>query len=257
MTRAIAILLGLLSGIAVAADAPGVAGDAVFSDLLATYVRGDRVNYAALCADDRLDHYTDYLSGVDPATLTDDAARLAFWINAYNAFTLKIICDNYPVESINDLHFGGLIIGQVLKKTVWHRKFIEIAGEKYSLNNIEHDIIREEFDDPRIHFALVCAAKSCPPLRAEAYAGSRLDEQLDDQARAFLAHPDKNRFDVNDKRADISKILDWYGGDFGEDTDDVLLYLTRYLPAEIAAAIRENPGEWKVEYTKYDWSLNE
>ena len=158
-----------------------------FTDLLSQYVSHALVDYEALCGDARFQPYLDALSATDPQGLPSGAARMAFWINAYNAFTLKIICDNYPVKSINDLHTGGLVVGSVLKKTIWHKKFFEINGEPMSLDHIEHKILRKNFNDPRIHFAIVCASLGCPPLRAEAYEAATLDEQLDDQARVFLA----------------------------------------------------------------------
>lgn len=255
--RFVIVALVLVAGSVVATLGGTAVDDGAFSDLLGEYVADGRVDYAALCKDDRLDVYTRYLSAIDPESLPSDADKLAFWINAYNAFTLKLICDNYPVKSINDLHTGGRIVGHVIKKTAWDKKFIEINGKELTLNNIEHDIIREHFDDPRIHFALVCAAKSCPPLRSEAFAADRLDEQLDDQGRVFFAQTDKNRVDADKKTVYLSKILDWYEGDFGDGKKDVLAYIARYLPGDVAEDIRANPGDWQVKYTDYDWALND
>ena len=235
----------------------GTGAHADFTSLLDDYVDGDRVDYAELCKDDRLDSYIARLAATDPTTITDDKTRLAFWTNAYNAYTLKIICDNYPLKSIRDLHFGGLIIGTVTKKNAWDRKFVVIGGKEYSLNNIEHDIIRPEFKDARAHFALVCAARSCPPLRPEAFEGATLDEQLDDQGRVFLAQTDKNRFDDDKKIAYLSKIMDWYGGDFGSNDEAILVYLLPFLPEDAADNIRANPGAWDIKHTEYDWSLND
>lgn len=229
----------------------------IYTGVLRAHVRGGHVDYAALCHDDRLTDYLTALSATIPDSLADDSSRLAFWLNAYNAFTLKAICDDYPVGSINDLHFGGLVVGTALNKTVWDRKFVVINGEKLSLNDIEHEIIRKRFGDPRIHFALVCAAKSCPPLRSEAYVAGRLDEQLAEQARLFFRDVTKNRFDVDAKVAHLSKILDWYGDDFGSDRAERLMTIAPYLPAEVAAAIRRDPESWRISHVEYDWSLNE
>jgi hypothetical protein len=170
---------------------------------------------------------------------------------------LKIVCDNYPLESINDLHFGGLIVGTVLNKTVWDKDFIEINGEKMSLNHIEHEILRKEFKDPRLHFAIVCASKSCPSLRSEAFAGSRLDSQLDDQAKVFFADPERNVFDIENKKAHLSKILDWFSKDFGNNDEEILLFVSRFAVADVAAAIRSDANEWDINHTEYDWSLND
>jgi hypothetical protein len=125
------------------------------------------------------------------------------------------------------------------------------------LNNIEHKIIRPVFKDFRIHFAVVCAAKSCPALRSEAYEGPKLDQQLDDQAMLFLSDNSKNRFDVATQKASISKIFDWYQKDFGKAKSELLLAISKYLPDQIRKSIQSAPDNWEIDYTNYDWSLNE
>lgn len=229
----------------------------LFTEILRDYVHEGRVNYRELRNDNRLAVYLEQLAAANPEAIADNNTQLAFWINAYNAYTLKVICDNYPVKSINDLHTGGLIVGTVLKKTIWDKELAIINGKKLTLNQIEHEIIRRRFKEPRIHFALVCAAKSCPPLRSEAFEGERLDEQLDDQGRIFFSQPDKNFFDAEKKVARLSKILDWYEEDFGKNDVEVLQYVSRFLPEKVAVSIQADPKKWKIEYTDYDWSLNE
>jgi len=229
----------------------------LFTELLTQYVHDGKVNYNELRKDDRLDKYLSQLSQTSPDGIEDEKEKLAFWINAYNAFTLKIICDNYPVKSIKDLSFGGSVIGNVLNTTVWDKKFVEINGSKMSLNHIEHEIIRKNFNNPGIHFALVCAAVSCPPLRSEAYEGYKLDDQLKEQGKVFFCDKSKNYFEVDKGIAHLSKILDWYGSDFGANDTEVLRSIARFLPAQIASALEKNPGNWKIEYNDYDWSLNE
>ncbi len=229
----------------------------LFTQILQDYVHDGRVNYRELRNDDRLAAYLAQLAAANPEAIADQKAQLAFWINAYNAYTLKVICDNYPVKSINDLHTGGLIVGTVLKKTVWDKDFAVINGKRLTLNQIEHEIIRKRFNEPRIHFALVCAAKSCPPLRSEAFEGDHLDEQLDEQGRLFFSQKDKNFFELEKKVAHLSKILDWYQGDFGKNDAELLQYLSRFLPTELAASIQADPKKWQIKYTDYDWSLNE
>lgn len=229
----------------------------LFTEVLRSHVQAGVVNYGALCNDQRLNAYIEHLESTNPADFRDRAQKLALWINAYNAFTLKIVCDNYPIQSINDLHWGGLYVGLVLKTTVWDRKFIRIGGRRLSLNDIEHKIIRPVFGDPRIHFALVCAAISCPPLRSEAFEASKLDEQLDDQGRIFLSEAAKNRFDLISKTAHLSKILDWYGDDFGKNDAQLLTYIARFLPAEITKQMLSNPAGWHIKHTDYDWGLND
>ena len=228
-----------------------------FTEILNDYVVDGLVNYKELKNDNRLDEYLDQLSKTDTAKISNQEDKLAFWINAYNAFTLKLIKENYPVESINDLHTGGLLIGQILGKTVWHREWIKISGKTLSLNNIEHDIIRKEFNEPRIHFALVCAAVSCPPLRNEAYEGYKIDQQLNDQSATFFNDETKNQFDVKTKSAELSKIMDWYDNDFGQNDEDILKYVSQFLPEGISQNINNNLSEWDVSYLSYNWNLNE
>ena len=229
----------------------------LFNSVLNKYVQNGRVNYKGLCKDPDLAKYISYLESSDPEKITDQKVRLAFWINAYNAYTLKIICDHYPVKSINDLHSGGTALGHVFKTTIWDKEIVVINHKATSLNNIEHKIIRPVFKDFRIHFALVCAAKSCPALRPEAYEGSKLDQQLDDQAKLFLSDGSKNRFDVATQKASISKIFDWYQKDFGNDNSKVLVAISKYLPDQIRKSIQSAPDKWEVAYTNYDWDLNE
>jgi Protein of unknown function, DUF547 len=233
------------------------AEDTLYSSLLQKYVQTGRVNYKELCKNSDLTKYISYLESSDPEKILNEKDRLAFWINAYNAYTLKVICDHYPVKSINDLHSGGLALGSVFKTTIWDKEIVIINHKPTSLNNIEHKIIRPVFHDFRIHFALVCAAKSCPPLRSESFEGSNLDQQLDDQARLFLADNTKNRFDAANRKATISKIFDWYKKDFGKDEAEVLVAISKFLPEQIGRSIQSEPGKWQVDYTNYDWSLNE
>lgn len=229
----------------------------LFTSILSDYVVNGMVNYKELKSDNRLDKYLEQLMEVDPSGISDKNEKLAFWINAYNAFTLKLIKENYPVESINDLHTGGLIIGQILGKTVWHKEWIKIGGRTLSLNNIEHDIIRKEYKEPRIHFALVCAAVSCPPLRFEAYEGYKIEDQLKDQTVTFLNDETKNQFDLNTQTARLSKILDWYDEDFGDSDEDILKFVSQFLPENISKDILENISDWDIDYNSYNWELNE
>lgn len=229
----------------------------LFTEILADYVHDGRVNYRDLSIDSRLDAYLEQIAATNPDSILEPNARLAFWLNAYNAYTLKVICDNYPIESISELHFGGLIIGTILGKTIWHESLAIINGEAFSLNDIEHNIIRKQFKEPRIHFALVCAAKSCPPLRSEAYIGDRLDEQLEEQGRNFFSQKIKNHFDEEKKVATLSKIMDWYADDFGKNDKEVLVYVSRFLPDELMKSMQTNQKKWRVKYTDYDWSLNQ
>jgi hypothetical protein len=168
--------------------------------------------------------------------------RLAYWINAYNAFTLKLIMDHYPVQSIKDIKNGIPFVN-----TVWDIKFIEIEDRTYDLNNIEHGIIRPKFAEPRIHFAVNCASVSCPRLRNEAYTAERLDSQLTDQTESFLADNSKNKISKNELQ--LSKLFTWYGGDFKNNGQEVIDFIRKYTDQEIS-------DDAKVKYIEYNWDLN-
>jgi len=214
-----------------------------FTVLLKQHVKGGVVSYATLKTDARLDAYLKRMRAVDASELTG-SDQVAFWINVYNAFTLKKICDHYPVKSIQDI------------PNVWTEKFIAIDGETYSLNDVENNRVRP-FGDPRTHFALVCAAQSCPPLRSEAYTASKLNAQLDDQGRSFLRSPRWNRFDVRTSSCALSKIVDWYLADFGGMYTKILKTLSAFTTDDVTAALKNSGYGFTVTYLEYDWSLND
>lgn len=252
--RARAMLFVLLCGLAVASLAQACTSidpsHAAWSELLSRRVVDGRVDYAGLVRDDQpaLDSYLATLSG----TCAEDYARwprdekIAFWLNAYNANTLRLIANHYPLRSIREI---GWLPGAAFRKT-----FIPmqgLRGEDISLDDIEHRVLRAGFGEARIHFALVCAAHSCPPLRAEAYRGANLDRQLDDQGRQFLGNRDKNRVDVETRTLYLSKIFDWFRPDF-ETQGSLVAFVAPYLgvPATDIAG-------FEIEFLDYDWSLNE
>lgn len=170
--------------------------------------------------------------------------QLAFWINAYNAFTVQLIIDNYPVASIKDIKNGIPFVN-----TVWDIKFINIEGATYDLNNIEHGIIRKKFNEPRIHFAVNCASISCPRLLNEAFTAEKLEEQLAENTRYFLANKVKNDFSDPDN-IKLSKLLKWYSGDFdGKKYGGVKGLIEKYGPPH-----NENAN---IDYLEYDWNLND
>lgn len=213
----------------------------LFDDVLKKHVVNGAVDYAAIKKDGRLEKYTKQISTREPATIKDSHDRLAFWINAYNAYTIKLILDNYPVTSIRDIKKGDT--------GPWDIVWIDIHDRQYSLNQIEHEIIRKEFDEPRIHMALVCAAVSCPPLRSEAYIGKTLDRQLSDNSKIFLSDKSKNRYDQSTNVLYLSELFSWYGKDF----------VSAYGSAEAFALkmLGVNPETSpQIKYLSYDWSLN-
>lgn len=229
----------------------------IFTNILQMHVKNGLVDYKNLKKDARLGEYINLISQINPDTIRNGNDALAFWINAYNAYTLKIICDNYPIESINDLHTGGQIIGHVLGTTVWDKKLVTINGKETTLNFLEHDVIRKKFKEPRIHFALVCAAFSCPPLRNEAFEGFLINSQLKDQAIQFFNDKTKNKFEMTSKTAAISKILDWYESDFGKNDEEIIKYISQFLSDGLKLSMQKNPERWQIKYLPYSWDLNE
>ncbi len=215
-----------------------------FDELLHRYVNGSGVRYAAWAASDddrhRLETYLERMAAVAVSGLDRDE-RLAYWINLYNALTLNLVLGDYPVKSIKKI--SGL-------RSPWKRELVTVEGRDLTLNGIENDVIRPEFGEPRIHFALNCAAISCPPLRGEAYAAAELDQQLEEQARTFLSDPDHNGFD-SDGTLRVSKILEWYREDF-EKSGDLGEWLSAFIPE---LADRQEPA--KIRFHGYDWDLNE
>ncbi|AFL84617.1 Protein of unknown function, DUF547 [Belliella baltica DSM 15883] len=218
-----------------------------FDALLKKYVSATGVvNYKGLMNDKaKLNQYCELLSNNAPDRNTwSKNEQLAYWINAYNAFTLKLIVDNYPVKSIQDLHPKVKI---PLINTVWHIKFFKIGGQDANLDEIEHKILRKEFEEPRIHFAINCASISCPPLLNEAFVSTKIDSQLDRVAKSFINDTRRNKISSN--QIEISKIFSWFKGDFTKN-GNIIDYLNKYSKVKI------NPKA-KDSYLDYDWSLNE
>ena len=236
--------------------APQSVDHTAFDRVLDAYVDAQgQVDYAALKqnADRDLVPYLELLASTDPSNL-DREERLAFWINAYNAYTLKLVVDHYPVESIRDIKPGaGPSIPKV--NSPFKLDVGAVADTIRSLDDIEHGIIRERFDEPRIHFVLVCAAVSCPRLRQEAYTGDALDEQLEDQTMTFLRTEGKNDIPSDEDEIALSRIFKWYGQDFGASTDDLQRYLARYFDGTVHETLAN--AAYDVDYLDYDWSLND
>jgi hypothetical protein len=236
--------------LALSLAAPAAFDHSAFDALLRAHVAQGSVDYDAFQKSPAFAAYLEALARADPAALPEPE-RLAFWINAYNAYTIQLVNAHGERESIRNIN---KTLG--LGKGPWKEEMVRAAGRTLSLDQVEHEIIRKQFREPRIHFALVCAARGCPPLRTEAYTGARLAAQLDDQARAFLARsPEKNRVDVAARTARLSPILDWYRDDFGGSQAAVGRYVAAFLPEGPARRLLES-GDFALEYTAYDWSLN-
>lgn len=243
-----------------------------YAAVLREYVKDNgMVNYAGLKSNPKqLEAFADRIGTLDPNAY-DKWSRnqqIAFWINAYNGLTLKVIIDNYPIKSsfFTSLVYPENSIRQIAG--AWDKITFDVMGRKLTLGHIEHEILRKRFDEPRIHMALVCAAMGCPPLRNEPYFGRRLDEQLDDQSRRFLSNPEKFRPDDKAGVIYLSPIFKWFAKDFVDkyapkdnigkhkrNTSAVLNFIAAYLPKSQADFVLR--GNFKIEYLDYDWSLNQ
>ena len=225
--------------------AVGVAVDHhLYADLLQQYVDDGVVDYRGLKKEEaRLDRYLEYLAGIQPDKL-NDKERFAFFVNAYNAWTLKLILDHYPgIRSIKDA--GSLW------RSPWKKKIARIDGRRMTLDEIEHDILRAQFDDPRIHFAVNCASKGCPPLWGEPFSGQNLDHHLDQAARAFINDPARYRLDGNTLY--VSRIFKWFAEDFN---DDPIGFFQQYAEDALRMELERRAKDLRVKYLDYDWSLN-
>ncbi len=204
------------------------------------------VDYPGLVQDSMsLNAFLDTLTAHPP----DDEAwskeeQIAYWINAYNAFTLKLIITHYPLKSIKDI---GSSIQVPFVNSPWDIKFIKIHGQTLDLNDIEHGILRGVFEEARIHFTVNCASLSCPPFRREAYTGKKLNDQLSDQATKFINDPSRNM--IERSRASVSAIFDWYGSDFTKN-GSLIEFLNQYSETIL-------DKDAKIGFMPYDWSLNE
>ncbi|HEA66757.1 hypothetical protein LCGC14_2771520 [marine sediment metagenome] len=218
--------------------------NSIWTLLLEKYVKNSVVNYQGFKTDEEsLNRYLKVLEKIDPDTLAPDE-QFAFYVNAYNAWTIKLILGGYPgIKSIKDL--GSLF------KTPWKKKICRIDGDIITLDDIEHKILRARFKDPRVHFAINCASKSCPPLISEPYRGKDLDKQLDNSARSFINNSLENR--IESGTLYVSKIFKWFPEDFN---NDVVGFLLKYADGDFKKELIAKKGTLKIKYLKYDWSLN-
>jgi len=243
----IGILLVLLCGSVNPSlyGSPGTAADhSIYASLLGRYVNQGRVDYRGFkTAEATLDQYLKILEKTATNTLSRDE-QFAFYINAYNAWTIKLILDGYPgIQSIKDL-------GSILKSP-WQKKICRIDGDVITLDDIEHRILRPRFKDPRVHFAINCAAFSCPALISEPYSGDTLEQQLDNSARAFINNTHRNY--IKDNPLYVSKIFKWFAEDFNHD---VIAFFLEYAEKEFKRELTVKKDGIKIKYLPYDWSLN-
>jgi hypothetical protein len=246
-------LLLLTTGPLRAAAAPPAAASgpdyASWGELLGKYYDPAKgMDYAALKSKDAktLEALKKQLAQVDPKALPKKD-QLAYWINVYNVNTVATVVEHYPVASIRDISTDPIVRLNVFKKDT-----VPVKAGMISLNDVENDHIRAGFHDPRIHFAINCAAQSCPPIRPEPYTGAKLDEQLDDQVQKFLTGPHGVKVDKDGVHA--TKILDWFSEDFDKWAGGRVAFLRKHLPADRAKQIPDNA---KLEYDDYNWKLND
>jgi len=242
---------------------PSKTFDPGYQDLatvLSEYVVGENVDYAALKLNRAtLDSFIDQLAGLtsEEFEAMSRPEQLALWINAYNGITLRSIVDAYPVESIKDID------------GVWTYRKWRVAGRNVTLDHIEHKILRPDFRDGRVHFAVNCASIGCPPLLNEPFQAATLEAQLARVSRDFVNHATRNSVDAGQKKVSTSEIFSWFGEDF-EDVYDgserfghleskeasTLQFLYDHADSAMAATL-DSVEDWKLEYLPYDWSLND
>ena len=216
----------------------------IYATLLEKYVKKGQVDYRGFKSEEvKLDQYLIVLEKTDYDNLSRNE-QFAFYVNAYNAWTIKLILKGYPgVKSIKDL--GNIF------KSPWKKKICRIDGDVITLDDIEHNILRPRFKDPRVHFAINCAALSCPPLVSEPYLGSTLEQQLNHASTAFINNPKRNY--LEDNTLYISKIFKWFLEDFD---NDVIGFLIKYAKEDLKKELEAKRSKIKIKYLDYDWSLN-
>ncbi len=255
--------LGAMCGLAIAlATQPSWAEtpDAAFDALLAKYVKRsadgvNRVDYARWKASVQdLANFNGYISQLatrTPSKMPRNDA-FAFWCNLYNATTLKVVLDRYPVASIRDIKSDGLFDPKAYLGP-WRTKRVTVEGRAYSLDEIENDVLRPVFKDPRVHYAINCASYGCPNLPAKAWSAATLGADLDVAAKDYINHPRAVTVLANN-RLRVSSIYKWFSADFGGGDAGVLVHLRKYAGATLAGALSQQPA---IAEDGYDWSLND
>ncbi len=213
----------------------------IFDRLLHQYVSAlGKVNYKGLKIKmDTLDSYLLELKENAPASDWTKNEKKAYYINAYNAYTIKFVLTKYPVASVKDISFSG--------KDIWSTKLVKLGENVYTLGQVENDILRK-MGDPRIHFAINCASYSCPKILNHAYTADNVNSQMEQLTKAYINDPKHNI--ITEKKIKISQLFEWYAADFVTAEHNLIQYLNKYSTIQIAA-------DAKVEYLPYNWSLNE
>lgn len=233
------------------ANAQTIVDQSIWAGILQRYVKAspdgiNRFAYANMSNPDKaaLKTYIAALQRVAPETLNANEQH-AYWINFYNALTVQVIVDHMPVKSIRDISSGLFTIGP------WDLKLVTVDGHRLSLNNIEHDILRANWHEPRVHYTINCASLRCPNLAAAPYTGSNLDAELTQAARAFINHP--RAVALHDGNLTLSKIYQWYAEDFGGTDEKIIAHLRKYAAPELAEKLSHVAH---IDAYQYDWQLN-
>ena len=240
-----------------ASGSPKSIDHSAWTELLGKYVRpqahgASRFDYKALDQADR-DRLRRYISGLeqaDPATL-DRSEQIALLANLYNAKTIDIVIEHYPVASIKDISLGGGLLASITGGP-WKQKVTKLHGEALSLDDLEHGILRPVFRDPRVHYALNCASLGCPNLPTEAFTGAKLESQLDAAARTFINDP--RGVNASKDTLRVSSIYSWFQEDFGGDEAGVIKHLKLYAASSLAERLNRAK---RIDGYDYDWNLND
>lgn len=212
----------------------------IFDSLLQKNVdKTGRVDYQSLKNNETLlDNYLAYIQNNEPTKDWSSNKKKAFWINTYNAYTIKIILNNYPLKSIRDIKIDG--------KTAWKIPFVKVGQKRYTLDQIEHEILRKKFNDPRIHVGINCASVSCPRLWNFAFTEDNISSSLDNLMKEFINNTTRNKISKNN--LEISEIFNWFSKDFMKN-GTIINYLNTYAAIKISEKA-------SIKYLTYDWSLN-
>ncbi|NIR52795.1 DUF547 domain-containing protein [candidate division KSB1 bacterium] len=215
----------------------------LFDRALQRHVKDGLVDYEAMAEEEDFKRYVGWVKNVNVDSFKSRTEEMAFWVNAYNAMAILGVIQNYPLEKVIDV------------EGFFDKNKHAVAGDKYTLDQIEKEILFKKFDEPRLHFLLVCAAKSCPNLPSEAYTGENIKNKMENVTRTFLNNSGKNRLDKEENVFYLSQIFNWYRKDFVTKKESVLDFIKPYLSEEKQEYLEQK--EVTVEYLKYDWSLNE
>jgi len=212
----------------------------IFDSLLQKNVdKTGRVDYQSLKNNETLlDNYLAYIQNNEPTKEWSSNKKKAFWINTYNAYTIKIILNNYPLKSIRDIKIDG--------KTAWKIPFVKVGQKRYTLDQIEHEILRKKFNDPRIHVGINCASVSCPRLWNFAFTEDNIASSLDNLMKVFINDTTRNKISKNNVA--LSEIFNWFSKDFIKN-GTIISYLNTYAAIKISEKA-------SIKYLTYDWSLN-